>query len=141
MYTPHTVTLILADEGDNGINYYPVVLRGVFLDLNKRSNVNKSGLADADAATLFVPMSINPGKEYVTPKVWKALPDKSNYWTLFDGGETSGAECYFVKGVAATAVSYAEARNTYDYVYRITSVDLRDFGHNTSMHHWMVGGK
>lgn len=140
MYTPHTVTLILADEGDNGIEYYSVVLNGVFLDLNKRSNVNKSGLADADAATLFIPMNINADKEYIAPKAWKALENKNYYWTLFDGGDTSGAECFFVKGEAG-AMSYAEARETYDYVYRITSVDLRDFGYNKAMWHWMVGGR
>ncbi len=142
MYTPHTVTLIMAEEQNDGtMAYNSVILEGVFLDLNKRSNINKSGLADADAATLFIPFSINPGKEYVSPKAYKELADKSGYWTLFDDGDSSGAECYFIKGSIANAgISFANAKNTYDYVYHVTSVDLRDFG-QARMQHWQVGGK
>lgn len=135
MYTPHTVTLIIAKDGE----YNAVVLNGVFLDLNKRSNIQKSGLADADAATLYIPFSIQTNKKYVTPKEYANKTDKTRFWTLFDGGDESGAECYFVKGVA-DAVSYREARETYDYCYHVTSVDLRDFG-RARMQHWQVGGR
>lgn len=141
MYTPHTVTLIIAEETDNGMTYNPVILSGVFLDLGKRSNINRSGLADADAATLFIPFSIDPGKQYVTPKVYQELEDKADFWTLFDGGESSGAECYFIKGAIPDAyISYAEAQRTYDYVYHVSTVDLRDFGRKR-MQHWQVGGR
>lgn len=135
MYTPHTVTLIIAKDGE----YNAVVLNGVFLDLNKRSNIQKSGLADADAATLYIPFSIHTNKKYVTPKEYANKTDKARFWTLFDGGDESGAECYFVKGIA-DAVSYREARETYDYCYHVTSVDLRDFG-RARMQHWQVGGR
>lgn len=135
MYTPHTVTLIIAKDGE----YNAVVLNGVFLDLNKRSNIQKSGLADADAATLYIPFSVQTNKKYVTPKEYANKTDKTRFWTLFDGGDESGAECYFVKGIA-DAVSYREARETYDYCYHVTSVDLRDFG-RASMQHWQVGGR
>ena len=135
MYTPHTVTLIIAKDGE----YNAVVLNGVFLDLNKRSNIQKSGLADADAATLYIPFSVQANKQYVTPKEYANKTDKTRFWTLFDGGDESGAECYFVKGIA-DAVSYREARETYDYCYHVTSVDLRDFG-RASMQHWQVGGR
>ena len=148
MYTPHTITLILAEEQDDGsMAYNPVILSGVFLDLNKRSNVNRSGLADADSATLFIPFSVTAtgadgnAKEYLSPKAYEAAETKSGYWTLFDGGRSGSAECYFVKGTLSDpAISYAEARDTYDYVYRVTSVDLRDFGRER-MRHWQVGGK
>ena len=145
MYTPHTITLILAEEQDDGsMAYNPVILSGVFLDLNKRSNVNRSGLADADSATLFIPFSVTAtaadgsAKEYLSPKAYEAEDDKSGFWTLFDGGRSGSAECYFVKGTLSDPeISYAEARDTYDYVYRVTSVD---FG-RVRMHHWQVGGK
>lgn len=141
MYTPHTVTLIIAEETDDGMAYNSVILSGVFLDLSKRSNVNKSGLADADRATLYIPLSISTDAQYVTPKAYSALESKSGYWTIFDGGESSSSECYFIKGaVENAAISYAEAQRTYDFVYRVTSVDLRDFG-RTQMQHWMVGGR
>ena len=124
---------------DDGYN--SVVLNGVFLDLSKRSNVNKSGLSDADSATLFIPFSIKTNKTYMPPTQYKALADKSAYWTIFDDGDNSGADCYFIKGEqTANIYPFSTARTHYDYVYKVSSVDLRDFG-SPSMQHWMVGGK
>lgn len=137
MYTPHTITMVIV-VGDG---YNSVVLDGVFLDLSKRSNVNKSGLSDADAATLFIPFTIAADKTYLPPKEYKALTERSGYWTIFDDGDNSGADCYFIKGAQSTDIyPFSRARNTYDYVYKVTSVDLRDFG-SPNMQHWMVGGR
>lgn len=137
MYTPHTVTVVMAGED----SYNSVVLRGVFLDLSKRSNINKSGLADADSATLFIPFSVDAGKQYVTPKAYAALSDKSGYWTLFDDGDECGADCYFIKGeVTDSLYPFSTARMAHDYCYQVSSVDLRDFGRE-SMRHWQVGGR
>lgn len=137
MYTPHTVTMVnVVDDG-----YNSVVLDGVFLDLSKRSNVNKSGLSDADAATLFIPFYIKTDKTYLPPKEYKALEDKSGYWTIYDDGENSGADCYFIKGAQTDNLyPFSKARESHDYVYHVTSVDLRDFG-SAPMQHWMVGGR
>lgn len=142
MYTPHTVTLVIANElSDGEMEYNSVILRGVFLDLTKRSNVNRSGLSDADSATLYIPFSIRPGKEYISPKAYRANANKARFWTLFDGGESSGSECYFIKGaVQAHNLPYKDAREQYDYVYRVTSVDLKDFGRE-QMRHWEVSGR
>lgn len=140
MYTPHVITLVIASEEDNGLEYNSVVLDGVFLDLNKRSNVNRSGLADADSATLYIPFSIQTDKEYLPPKEYEAQESKDGYWTLFDGGDASGADCFFIKGVIEDPLPYAEAKQRYDYVYHVTSVDLRDFG-SKRMQHWQVGGR
>lgn len=140
MYTPHLVTLVMSTEGDNGLEFNSVVLNGVFLDLGKRSNINRSGLADADAATLFIPFYISTDKQYLPPKEYARQADKSAYWTIFDDGEASGADCYFVKGEIDAPVSYAEAKERYDYVYQVSSVDLRDFG-SERMRHWQVGGR
>ena len=169
MYTPHTVTLISAEETDNGTVYYPVILSGVFLDLAKRSNINKSGLSDADAATLFIPFGVNAWypaeaedglaiageavagiaiagktkhfKSYLTPKAFDADADKRDHWTIFDDGSESGAGCYFIKGeITEDYYPYSRAREKHDYVYQVSSVDLRDFG-SQRMQHWMVGGK
>ena len=157
MYTPHTVTLIVADETDDGMNYNSVILDGVFLDLSKRSNINRSGLADADAATLFIPFSVKAYvyakaetglagktkhfKTYLTPEAYAALTDKNDHWTLFDGGESSGADCFFIKGIIdEEGISYAEALKKYDFVYHVSTVDFRDFGRKR-MQHWQVGGR
>lgn len=176
MYTPHIVTLINVSENSaEELIYNVTILDPVFLDLSKRTNINKSGLTDADAATLFIPFSTvgrdgtGAEKQYVTPKVYEALEDKSGYWTLKDGGNSSAVECYFVKGqlpggiyygtLADIAVvdidvvddettphaafeveSYEDAVRDFDYVYAVTSVDLRDFGRK-HMQHFQVGGK
>lgn len=138
MYTPHTVTLVMA-EGDG--EYNSVVLRGVFLDLSKRSNINKSGLADADAATLFIPFSINADKSYLPPKEYAKSDNKARFWTIFDDGEDSGADCYFIKGEHTDNLyPFSKARDAHDYCYQVSSVDLRDFG-SARMQHWQVGGK
>lgn len=137
MYTPHTVTLVIVVED----SYNTVVLDGVFLDLSKRSNVNKSGLSDADAATLFIPFSISTDKTYLPPKEYLALTNRGNYWTIFDGGDESGADCYFIKGEQTIDIyPFSKAREKHDYVYHVSSVDLRDFG-SQKMQHWMVGGR
>ena len=176
MYTPHIVTLINVSQFDDETLFYNVtILDKVFLDLSKRTNVNKSGLTDADSATLFIPFSTvgkdgaGNAKQYISPKAYEALEDKRGYWTLKDGGESSAVECYFVKGqltadiyygtLADIAVvdfdivddettehpvfdgeSYEDMTRDYDYVYAVTSVDLRDFG-RASMQHFQVGGK
>ena len=137
MYTPHTVTLVMVE--DDGYN--SVVLHNVFLDLSKRSNVNRSGLSDADRATLFIPFSVDADKSYLPPKEYQALDDKSFNWTIFDDGDNSGADCYFIKGEQTEDIyPFSTAREKHDYVYQVTSVDLRDFGAER-MRHWMVGGK
>ena len=141
MYTPHTVTLILAEESAAGVmEYNSVILRGVFLDLSKRSNANKSGLENADSATLYIPFSIDTGRQFLPPKAYKSPANKALYWTLFDGGDSSGSECYFIKGEVSEALPYKTAREQYDFVYRVTSVDTRDYG-SARMQHWQVGGR
>ena len=56
MYAPHTVTVFNA--GRDGELPTATILRGVFLDISKGANVKTSGLENADAATLFVPFSV-----------------------------------------------------------------------------------
>lgn len=147
MYTPHIITLVNATENSSGVMEYNVtILDKVFLDISKRSNVNKSGLSDADVATLFIPFSTvgkdasGNAKGYLSPKGYDALADKSGYWTLKDGGKASAGECFFIKGQITAVTSLAQCKNDYDYVYSVTSVDIRDFG-TSDMQHFQVGGK
>ena len=57
---PHTVTVynVLEDEKTGLPTFNITILRGVFLDISKGSNVMKSGILDADSATLHIPMGI-----------------------------------------------------------------------------------
>lgn len=146
MYTPHTVTLINVIEGDDyAMQYNITVLHGVMLQASKRANVNKSGLLDADAVTLYIPFTVNATgpaggeKRFVGPKAFEALGGSRDIWTLRGGSKSSAVGCFFIKGEISDGLSYAEALKTYDDVYRVTTVDTMDYG-SASMHHWEVGG-
>lgn len=148
---PHTVTVYNTLEDINtGINTYNItILRGVFLDISKGSNVMKSGIVNADAATLYIPMSIKAvnaltgeDQTFVKPKEYGRMDPKEalKFWTLRTGGRSSATDCFFVKGEITEESEYKDIRNRYDDVYDVTSVDTKDFG-SKSMWHWEVGGQ
>ena len=149
MYTPHVVTFYNATEDPETleIHYNITVLDGVFLDRSQASNIEKTGLRDADSATLFIPFTVNAvdgttgaKKEYIGPKAYRSLEDQSGYWTLEPGGKSSNADCFFVKGRVVEQESYRSLREKHDDVYTVTTVDTRDFG-SVDMQHWQVGGR
>lgn len=148
MYTPHTVTIYNAIENPDTlvISYNLTVLNGVFLDMSKSDNVKTSGLENADSVTLFIPFSVDArsstgvAKTYLSPKEFERAANKSLYWTIGTGGDTSSVSTYFIKGVGALFSSYKDLRNYYDYVFDATSVDIRDYG-SPHMQHWMVSGR
>lgn len=148
MYTPHTVTVYNVSEADD----YTVVrnitiLKGVFLSLSKADNIRKSGLESADSATLYIPFNVlavdgvtREKKTYLPAKQYDRQTEKSGYWTLDTGGESSAVNCFFVKGKVVLDKSYNEIRNMVDFVFDVTSVDTKDFG-TSDMQHWQVGGR
>lgn len=149
MYTPHTVTIYNVGENPDTLEqeYNMTFLRGVFLDRRQAANIEKSGLRDADAATLFIPFSVEAvdavtgaPKEYIGPKAYRQLADTSGYWTLEPGGLGSGADSFFVKGEVVNYLGYGKMRELYDDVYDITTIDTRDFG-SADMQHWQVGAR
>lgn len=149
MYTPHIVTLYNVTENPDTleVEYNITVLLGVFLDRSHARNIEKSGLRDADSATLFIPFDVKAvdgetGKEkkYIGPKAYRALDDATEYWTLEAGGTSSGVDCFFVKGIFVSKDGYNVIRDENDDVYDVTTVDTRDFG-SEDMQHWQVGGR
>lgn len=145
---PHTVTVYNSLEDIiTGLPKYNItILRGVLLDISKGANVMRSGLANADAAKLYIPMSIEAvsaitGKKqkYIGAKEYERLEDDSEFWTLRTGGSGSAVPCFFVKGEVTEEASFANINNRYDDVYNVTSVDVRDFG-SKNMWHWDVCG-
>lgn len=142
MYTPHTVTIynVSQDENFRTVNNI-TVLRGVFLDATKGSNVTKSGLDNADAFNLYVPFAVNATdgvtgrrKTYLRPTEYRLAPIPNDYWTM-----EPGEECFFVKGhVVEPSLSFREMNAQYD-AHRITKVDTKDFG-TPDMQHWEAGG-
>lgn len=149
MYTPHTVTVYNVTENPDtlALEYNITFLRGVFLDRHEAASIEKSGLRDADAATLFIPFSVNAvdavtetPKQYIGPKAYRQLSDTSGYWTLETGGISSPTDCFFVKGEVVNYNGYNRIREAYDDVYDVTTVDTRDFG-SPDMQHWQVGAR
>lgn len=144
MYAPHTVTVYRGGGKDRSIT----ILEGVFLDMCRGTNLMKSGLVDADAAVLFIPDGCKAtdaltGQEqrYCPPKEYGRLEDKAGFWTVGTGGRQSGVDCFFVKGVVVEPeAGFAEINDRFDGVFRVSSVDVRDFG-SMGMHHLQVGGK
>lgn len=145
---PHTVTFyIVMSEEDPAQGFRPVstnyitVLDGVFFQDSKASNVNKSGIAGADAVNLYIPFSTPAidgvtGKEkrYVGPvEFWNAL-DRSEIWTI-----SVSRDCFFVKGkVVHPDWTVQKIEAAYDDVYDVTKVDVLDVGED--MAHFEVGG-
>ena len=149
MYTPHSVTVYNVSEDPDTLDliYNVTFLRGVFLDRREAASIEKSGLRDADSATLFIPFSVEAvdavtgsPKQYIGPKAYRQLEDTSGYWTLEGGGMNSGEDSFFIKGEVLNYNGYAKMRELYDDVYDITTIDTRDFG-SPDMQHWQVGAR
>lgn len=93
----------------------------------------KQGLLASNRATIFIPMVDNT--EYLAPKAWVALTDKSSNWTLCEGDVV-------VKGEVADEITGAFTMKSlyakYDNVAQITSIDAMDMG-SANMRHWELG--
>ena len=116
--------------------YKRTVLPAVEWENRKASNVLRTGgNIAADIASIFIP--ITPSVDYLAPKAWLALVDKSGNFTLQEGD-------ILVKGEVADELSAAflptALKAKYDDVLTISSVDTFDFG-SASLHHWKVGVK
>ena len=151
MYAPHTVTIYNVTQETDQATFkdvqksYITVLRGVMLQASKAANVRQSGLEGADAVNLYIPFSTpavdgvtGAAKRYVGPQeFWRAV-DKSGLWTLSTDG--NGGTTFFVKGKVVEPEKTEEAiEMLYDDVYKVTKVDMKDFG-SADMQHWEVGG-
>lgn len=114
--------------------YQRTVLRGVFWDSAKGANIRKSGMESADSVTLIIPKRVRATGQYMKPKEWQRLADKTGYWTLQPGDR-------IVKGIVETEIEKvsSELDKQYDDVLTITNVDEKQYGGN--MAHWEVGGK
>lgn len=149
MLLPHTVTVYNSYETTDMTTFEEVrvnnmtVLSGVLLDATKGANVRQSGLVDADAVTLHIPLGIvgvdavtGEEKEYIEPILFWALDnsEKPHYWTLSVGQET-----FFAKGAVVEADKDFEYISTkYPDVYLVTKVDRKDFG---GLAHFECGGR
>lgn len=148
---PHCVTIYnVTQETDKETmaetdKAYITVLQGVLLEASKAANVRATGLVSADAVNLYIPFDTTAidgvtreKKKYVgAMEFWRAS-DKSKIWTLSTDG--NGGTTFFVKGeVVEPEKTEQTIEMLYDDVYKVTKVDMKDFG-SASMQHFEVGG-
>lgn len=147
MYTPHTVTIYNISVEQDSATFEDVttnnitILRGVFLDATKGTNVRQSGLEGADAVILHIPFDVDargvdgqPKRFVGAMEYWRSA-DKSGLWTLSDDQKT-----FFCKGIVTDDESEEYINMMHDDVYTVTKVDEKDFG-SAYMQHWEVGAK
>ena len=151
MYAPHTVTIYNVTQEQDPETFkdtqkiHITVIRGVMLQASKAANVRASGLEGADAVNLYIPFSsaavdgvTGAEKRYVGPQEFWRANDKSGLWTRSTDG--NGGTTFFVKGeVVEPDKTEERIEMLYDDVYKVTKVDMKDFG-SPSMQHWQVGG-
>lgn len=114
--------------------YQRTVLRGVFWNCVKAYNRLQSGMQDADAVTIYIPFGIKADREYIEPKEFEKLEDKSGYFTLAEGDRV-------VKDVIDFEIEGKLSDLDREYeAFTITSVDTKDFG-SPHLRHWQVGGR
>lgn len=115
--------------------FYRTVIRNVGWQATKAIMGTKQGALASNVATIFIPSGGNT--EYLPPKSWQALSDKSSNWTLQEGD-------VIVRGNVPEELSEdftpTALRARYDDVVTITSIDAMDLG-SANVHHWEVGCK
>lgn len=147
MYTPHTVTVynVVTETDpatfDDVTTNHITILRGVFLDASKGTNVRESGLEGADAVILHIPFDVvavdgitGSAKAYASPMAFWRAADKSGLWTL-----SADRNTFFVKGEVVEDESEEYINLMHDGVYTVTKVDEKDFG-SAALRHFEVGG-
>lgn len=148
---PHTVTVYnhIGESLETGLPESKItILKGVLLEISQGANIMKSGLNTADKAKLYIPFSVDAKdgltgekQKYVSPKEYDHLESKKGYWTIGNRDKQSGQECFFVKGeVVNEMADYSTVNDLYDYAYRVSTVDVYDYG-SPSLRHLEVGGQ
>lgn len=151
---PHTVTVYNVETELDKTTFQDVtinhitILRGVLLEARKAVNVRESGLEGADAATLYIPFSVQgvdgvTGKQkwYVPPAEYWDMADKSEVWTLSISSRNPNVNgnTFFIKGeVVEPDLDAQDIEIKYDDVYDLTKIDPKDFG-SLGMQHWEIG--
>lgn len=136
MYTNANIAIYnkYLDEATRLDKYKRTTIKNVFFDEKKASNRLQSGLESADHVLLLIPFDYTSQSNYVSPREFEELEDKSNHFTLKTGDK-------IIKGDIEYEVErkISELDELYE-TFTITSVDSKDFG-SSHMRHWELGAK
>jgi hypothetical protein len=136
MYTNSNITIYNSyfDKATRTNKYQRTVLYGVFWDCKKAMNRLQSGLENADEVLIAIPFTVSSNRQYIAPKEFERLDDKSNHFTLKEEDRIVQGEIDFeITGKVSDLDKQYEA-------FTITSVDTKDFG-SPHMRHWEVGAR
>lgn len=136
MITNNNVTIYnkYFDEATRLDKYKRTVIENVFWDEKQASNRLQSGLKDADKVLLLIPFDYTSQDEYISPREFEKLEDKTGYFTL-------QIEDRMVKGDIDFEITSKPSDLDREYeAFTITSVDKKDFG-SYHMRHFEVGGR
>jgi len=120
-------------DTDRSEKYVRAQIKGVAWENRRASNtLAMGGRANADQATVYIPLARDA--DYLSPRDWKALTDKTSAWTLQPGD-------LIVRGLIDEEISASLTPSTLLKTYAdallISSVDLMDNG-SRSLAHWKV---
>lgn len=133
-----TVTLFNRYQRRGGDIWYPTILRGVHVNIDKAAIIAKYGAESKDNASLHVRFSVENGQKMVAGKIW--LPPKS--WEMqtndmlpqtitFSGGtafdffclgEWDDSEPISDSDYSSDAGFYGLLNGSRDYVFAVSSV-------------------
>lgn len=122
------------DPATKSDKYRRVVIYGVHWFGAEASNRVNTGRNAEDKAYISIPFSSSPGEQYVSPREYRDLEDKTGYFTI-------APEDRIVKGAIDFEITgrVSELDKAYD-AYTITAVECRDYG-SSHLNHWAVTAK
>ena len=131
-----TITLFNRKAGDEGDTWFPTVIHGVHLNMDRAAILAKYGVESADSAVLhirYVQEDENKlvcGKRWLPPKQWAELQDPSGVLTFATGNQFD----FFWLGDWGSEAPVQDAdhfpdtdfytymNHTHDYVFAVSSV-------------------
>lgn len=151
MYTD-VITLFNRKEGETGDTWYPTVLRGVHLNMDRAAIVAKYGATATDNAALNIRYAndvcgnkIVAGKRWLPPKEWEKQSDPFETITFTAGdmfdffwlGDWGNEEPVHDSEFSPDKDFYTYMNRTHDYVFAVSSVG----GPYTTIPHFEILGK
>lgn len=136
MYS-QTITIFNRREGSEGDTWYPTILSGVHLEMDRAAILAKYGAESADSASLHVPYigdddgnCVICGKLWLPPKEWEKQLDHSKSITFTSGdrfdffwlGDWGNTDPVYDTDFPADMDFYTHMNRLYDYVFAISSV-------------------
>lgn len=130
MMFQHTVTIYNRDAQEH---YHRTVISGVFWNSSKGAVSRKTGVSSADGLQLIIPFDVAHAVEYIKPKDWLKLADKTGHWTL------QPKDVVILGDINYDVIKSSKELLQFDDVMTISNIDTKSFG--SSLDHWEVSGK